>query len=597
MKPRIPVTLVQIDMDFCNLSYGVSPCSAQIGVTGSQKCFNTNASCQDGANYDKGILTLTFSTGESDRYFPINNFLPFIKSNNGKASVTTTAAEINPAGSDGNKSPLGRRESVTITFTDAPYNDNLVDKYVDERSYDPSKKGSFWAKFLARNPYYNARGLRILEGFVGQPINEFLVRHYIIDTITPPNAKGEVQVKASDIIRKIDLDKAEYPFVVDCTIAEEVTTSQDFVVAFGSKSDFEITDDIVSYGYIRVNDEIINYSGVTEDLALGTITFTGCVRGTYGTEISEHSVDDDVFRCARMQGKSWRIAAWLLENAGKIDQTYIPVFDWDAACEPWISEFDFDTLLIEPVTVNELVAELSLESLFYIWWDAYANVLKIKPAQPPEGAPVKLNDFEHILGDTMVETVDDKARVSQFRIYYNQRNLTEDKDKIVNYRNAQFTVDELSEGEDQFGEAKIRNIFSRWIRNQVQALILGYRYIGRYNRSVSSVSFDLDYKDNDISVGDTVDVSTRRIVDFNGDVSERRYEVVSKKQNEQGHIVSIKAQIFSYGGFTGVRYIYFSPDDYPENYTDATEQQKQRGFWFADDNGKMPDGTDGFRYF
>lgn len=597
MQTRIPVTLVQIDMDFCNLTYGNAPCSAAVGVTGSQKCFNTNASCQDRANYDRGTLTLTFSTGESDRYFPVNNFLPFIKSKGGKAEVTTTSAEINPAGSDENKSPLGKRESVSINFIDAPYNDNLVDKYVDERSYNPSKSGSFWSKFLARNPFYNARGLRILEGFVGQSINDFLVRHYIIDTITPPNADGGVTVKASDIIRKIDLDKAEYPFIVECTIAQDVTTSQDFVVAFGKKSDFEITDSIVSYGYIRLNDEVISYSDITEDTAQGTITFTGCVRGTYGTEISEHGIDDDVFRCARMQGKSWQIAAWLLVNAGKIDSAFVPVSDWDSACDQWISEYEFDTLLIEPVPVNELVSELCLDSMFYIWWDAYANVLKIKPSQPPESTPIKLNDFEHILGDTLVETVDDKARVSQFRIYYNQRNVTEDREKIVSYRNAQWTVDEISESTNQFGEAKIRDIYSRWIRNKNQSITLGYRYIGRFNRQVSTLSFDVDYKDKDIQVGDIIDVKTRRIVDFNGEPQERRYEVVSKKQKEQGHIVSIKAQIFSYGGVVGLRYIRISPDDYPQNYQDATQEQKDSGFWICDDNGKMPDGTDGYRIF
>jgi N-acetylneuraminic acid mutarotase len=40
------LTYVEIDVDFCSRSYGVGPCNAEIGVTGTAKCFNTLSTCQ-----------------------------------------------------------------------------------------------------------------------------------------------------------------------------------------------------------------------------------------------------------------------------------------------------------------------------------------------------------------------------------------------------------------------------------------------------------------------------------------------------------------------------------------------------------------------
>ena len=58
---RIPVVFVELDMDYCTRIYGTSPCTAAVGVTGAAKCYNTYATCQDTANYNKGVKTYTVS--------------------------------------------------------------------------------------------------------------------------------------------------------------------------------------------------------------------------------------------------------------------------------------------------------------------------------------------------------------------------------------------------------------------------------------------------------------------------------------------------------------------------------------------------------
>ena len=51
---RIPVVFVELDMDICTHVYGTSPRTAAIGTTGTAKCYNTYATCQDKPHYTKG---------------------------------------------------------------------------------------------------------------------------------------------------------------------------------------------------------------------------------------------------------------------------------------------------------------------------------------------------------------------------------------------------------------------------------------------------------------------------------------------------------------------------------------------------------------
>src|SRR5690625_2721726 len=57
---REPITFVEIEQDFCNLTYGVAPCMAGIGVTGNTQCYNTLRTCQDTDNFSRGTKNLWF---------------------------------------------------------------------------------------------------------------------------------------------------------------------------------------------------------------------------------------------------------------------------------------------------------------------------------------------------------------------------------------------------------------------------------------------------------------------------------------------------------------------------------------------------------
>src|SRR5690606_33766752 len=123
----------------------------------------------------------------------------------------TAPTEINPGGGGRDSGAMGKRARVTVTFDDAPHSDIGVDPYVSEREYVAMERGTFWSKWLARNPYYNGRVLRVREGYVGQPLAEMVTRTYIIDKIDGPDPKGRVKVTALDILALADNDKAQAP--------------------------------------------------------------------------------------------------------------------------------------------------------------------------------------------------------------------------------------------------------------------------------------------------------------------------------------------------------------------------------------------------
>ena len=62
---REVIEIVEIDLDYCSLTYGVGPCTAALGVTGEHKCFNGYATCQAKAAFDKITKTLRYGTNVS----------------------------------------------------------------------------------------------------------------------------------------------------------------------------------------------------------------------------------------------------------------------------------------------------------------------------------------------------------------------------------------------------------------------------------------------------------------------------------------------------------------------------------------------------
>jgi hypothetical protein len=576
---RQPVTIVEIDQDFCSLVYGTSPCTAELGVTGAKKCFNTIKTCQDRANYDKTTLTLRFCK-------PAVNIPASWQAIPSVASVSTSPTKLNIGGISDSSGPLGTRATITIKLTDHPYSDAKTDKYVDDRNYNPEKRGTFWTKFLARSPFYQNRPLRVREGYIDQDPGDMVTRHYIIDAIDGPDSSGSVTIRGIDILRLVDDRRTKAPRLTPGELTLAINDSvTSFDVENAELSDYPAT------GTLRIDDEVMTYTGRTIDD--GTITFTGVTRGTDSTVAAEHDIESSVQLCYRVTNEAaYTVALDLIQDfAGQVYDV-VDVTEWNNEGAFWLPQFLVSALITEPTGINTLISELCQQAQFYIWWDEREQKVKLRANRPPTETPTLINEQKNILAGSQQIKVAPEERVSQVWVYYQLRTPVSDLNKEISYNRVRIRRDAEAESAEEFGDVKIRRIFSRWIKSDAVALNLATRILNKYRDNPRYLTVSLDAKDRDIWTADIVDVESRLITDDTGSIGARRFEVISAEEVKPGEIVKYVLQ--SADVLTG-RFGFWTADDAPD-YDTATEEQKLTLAFWANDSGLMPDGESGYEW-
>ena len=489
-------------------------CTAVVGAQG--KCYNTRETCQDAPNYQRGLKTYRFIEQQS-------NLPPDVDAIPSLVSVSAAPTKITPG------KGLGHRASVTCTFDDHPHHDRGVDPYFSERTFDPMEQGTFWSKFLARNPHYNARTLRVLSGYIVTPWDwgAFDRREYVIDRIDGPDRSGRVKLVAKDILKLADDKRAKCPVATSgeltASLAAGVTTS--FTVTTGTGSEYAAS------GYVRIGDEIIQYASRSGD------TFSTLTRGTWGTADASHGSGDSVQMCQAWSSVNVRtVIDNLLVNFAGISATYINAADWDAEETAWLSTYSLTAIISDPTGVNKLLGELMEQCQLMLWWDDRAQQIRLKAIAPPLGnLPTTINDDEHLLADSLNVKESANDRVTQVWIYYAPKDYTDDK--TGNYQRLYISADLDAESADQFGDKRIEVIKSRWfnITNSAAASQTAGRIFAARKRSPKIVTFALDAKDLvNYSVGDIIDIATDAIVDFNGAPKTVRGVLTDQNEKKQG---------------------------------------------------------------
>ena len=345
--------VIEMDLDSCNLVYGSSPCTAAVGVTGDQKCFNTASTCQDRANYDRGTKTYRYCTKRS----PMPSGLDAIPSL--KAAPSIDGAKIDPAGG------LGVRGGITMNFIDHPSNDVGIDPYVNERPYIPYETGTYWGKKRARNPYYNNRAIRAFSGYlvdgVYDPVN-FQQRSYVTENMTANRGNGLVTGK--DVLKLADSDRAQYPPKTNGSLTidiDSVATSITLTPAGIGNTEYDAS------GWIRIADEVMSFTRVSDTLTI--------VRGQYTTIANEHSAGDNVQQCKYLNDTVANIDYELLTVGASVDPVFIDLAAWQNESDdnyPYLLE----TLLTEPIGVQTLLKELGDNAPHFLYFDERTQLNK-----------------------------------------------------------------------------------------------------------------------------------------------------------------------------------------------------------------------------
>ena len=579
MATRAPIQIVQIDQDFCLESYGVSPCTAS-GAAG-EECYNTLNTCQDTENFNKGTLTLSF--GKQTDALPKDEYIiPSL------VSVSASPTIINAGGGSSTSSPLGVRSTVSVTFLDHPHTDRLVDPYRTTRDYIATDRGTFWSKWIARNKYFTNRIMRVLDGYEGQALSEMQSRTYIIDSISGPNSNGSVTVKGKDILRLADDDKAVAPAASTGELIVDIDETQTTIRVTGA-----LASAYPAPGYVRIGDEIISYSGVST-ISDTEINLTGCARAVRGSEGSTAEAEDRVQWCLEYDDeKVADIAYDLLTTYGNVPTAYIDKTAWDDEGDIWLAQFNLSTLITEPTGVTTLLAEISEQTLFYIWWDERAQLINFKAIRPADDdEATKVNDRNNVIAGTTAMTIKSDERISQVWLYWGVIDYSQDTEEEKNYRYIKVTANLEEESADRRGEQVIKKIYSRWLQSNAQTINVAARLLDQFIDDQEYMTVSLDAKDRALWTGDIVDLTHYNIVDFSGAPEERRWQVISADEIESGHIMQYKLQRYAY--IIGTVYGRWMADDAPD-YVDADDDEKKVGAWWSDEDGLI-DGETGYNW-
>lgn len=588
---REPKTVVEIVQPRCVNRYGSAPCTA----SGGPNCYNTYSTCQDRANYDgTGSISWRFVNDTAkniafgdftDADNPKTNGIPCL------SSVSTAANKINPGANRDAESPFGVTGKLTVGFRDIPFDDHVGDHYVSSRTGFVAGeaypvRGGFWRLFNARNDYLIGMTANVYDGYEGQALSAMRKRSYLVENIDGPGGDGSVSMTAVDPLKKLNDDKAQYPPASDLELAGNVLAADTSIQVYGAEADLTLALGSDGLTHIKIGSELITFSGYTDDTG-GFYTLTGLTRGALGTAADDHSDGDAVQRVARFdRAAPWDILEEIMTNGTEIPSAYIPSADWLAECSTYIPTSVFSRTIIEPQSRRTLCGEICQQAMLYVWWSEYDQEVKLLTIRPPSAAVQNLTDDNGILDGVAVKA-DHEQRLSRIVVYYGLDDPFADDDD-PRWRKYT-TIDTDTEGAGV--SPVVKTIRARWVQSRSIASQIAVKLLLRYKETPRFVTLRVDAKDRTLGVGALADVFTRYFVDSEGNLDTKRWQIVSAKEIEAGHMYVLDLQTYTYIGRFGYYMAAGSPD-----YSAATEAEREAGGWYSNAAGTMPGGDEGYQY-
>lgn len=578
---RRPLEIVEIVQPKCSRVFGVSPCLA----TGTE-CYNTDATCTFRSALDlTDELSLKFVAPQANTWIDVVDAyqpalaIPALK------GYRTAPTVLNVASGSRNKTPLGYRAVATIQIADFPWNDLDTDPYRLTRGYDPATRGSFWTKWLARNPFHVGYTLRIYEGVEGDALADMIKREYVIEKID--HGRDGVSITAKDILRKITDTNITAPTLSPGGLSLDLAADEaTFTVVGGLLADYPAT------GWVRIGDEIIAYTSRALDGA--DVVFTGLTRAQLGSDASSHSQFDGVQRVLAYEAAPFQDIIYdLLTVWGGIDAAFITKADWDNEFAFFRATFTFTGYITKPEKVDELIGELCLQSVSNIWWDERLQKIILK-AQTPDFEPALITEDANIVAGSLAFKEKPEERVSQVWVYYGLRNWADSATDKTKY--AQSAVYINVDKQIQYGgEVAVRELTCRWIKTGALANNLAATYLNRFKDVRREVSFDLAAQDAETFwTGDSTDIEHFLDVDFSGSHRLGNWLITSAEAVIPNGRYRFTAEDNDTAGFLW-RWV----DDalYPATWAEASaEQRAVVGYWLDDDGNDAGGNPAPFRW-
>ena len=563
--------VVRMDLDFCQETFGVAPCTA----TGTP-CYQTIDSCTDETNFNKGAVRHWFTRHNG----------PLLLN-----SVTTHRAiqKINPKlGAIDPQSGLGGRDTVDIDL------DDFMGLDINE---DPSRltrgvtiQNTFARKLIARNRHHKGRPVYIYKvaishGIVGAVLETY---EYRIERILL-TAKGW-RIEAKDLASPIG----------DTKTPKETTHSLDGDINTSVTSLSLQTGEGASYSAgstIRIDDEIMDISAVVSD----TLTVS---RGDWGSDADEHDDETRAQKC-HTETDAEIGAAWgrLLtsEDAANIDSGSVDVAAATTESNLLYKDQPVTFCLSEPDNSDDVDKQYVAGLNAYMYSSAQEGKIKFKLSRPsvPSDTIDSFTDAAHVLENMPPPIPIESRRYTRVIVYYGVVNwakkiTTFDKDK-PNFRRAVAYIKSDEEGVNRYNESKTLRVFA-WMlpaTGGTTAQSIASRLLNRYTKAPIQQTWTVLASDaENAHQGDTCKLSVPETCDFDGVAENLEYLVLSRKEATDGTPwVILKAETTRWDNKYGM----YAPDDVLTNPA-YTDEQKAAWANYADATGKLGDGSEGYRY-
>lgn len=585
-----PWQWVEFEVERCGLTYGLSPCAAQL-LSGlhEHKCFNSWATCQDPDNFDGDEFWIRFC--EPLERLPMN--FPFVTDGLRFFLPFLTRVSHDPVRLDPGKS-LGVRAALTFALQDAPHHDVGLDKYVDDRGYDPMRQGLMLAKLRARFPHFIGRRCRWYQGYLTDDpkLDDFEMREFILETFAGPNSRGQFTVSARDPLKLTSEDRAQAPRRSTGVLAFDVAET-------GDPGDVQIsTTDTTQYpaggGYVFINGEgfayasaaetdteIVTLSGVTRDLPTG-----------YLTDQKSHSAGDRVQLGLYLEGRFVDILRELLiDYAPNFRPEWIPFPEWEEDHDTWLGTSSLRRLIAEPEGVDKIIDEMIEQTMTWgVWWDEHARVVRYRSLHPADIGDVipELNDDQHLLADSVSVEAEPKRHINEIQILYGQIDPTGRRDERENYARGFVLVDADSQSAVEEGQRRVLQVFSRWHppANDRAVQQWARRVINTMATVPIRVDFSLTKRDAEsFGIAQFTDLTTQYLVDALGLPRTVRLQIMRATINGD------EVEYQSREDFFKTRFARWAPELSGITYDNASDEQRERYLFWADADGLYSDGS------
>jgi hypothetical protein len=498
------------------------------------------------------------------------------------SSVKAASSKINVNASDKDYDPLGRRATLDFSVKDFVSSDIGQDPYVADRVTDPRTLSTFWRKWLRRQKFGRVgagvfihrvgAGVFIHDGYAGEAFANYRTRGYILNRAN--YGENDVSFYARDVLSRVEFNKVQVPAVSTGQLAADITAVATSLTITG-----DVTGEYPATGTLRVNDELMTYTGRTFST---DTTFTGLTRGTDGSTADAHEETDAAQICQRYTGATvTEILTDLLIIKGGIPAQQVDLAGIASEDAEYLTAY----------VLNALISRLSAECSFYVWWDDRTQKVKMKAARSLSVADVEaaFTDEANIIANSMKIMEKPNQRVNFVNLFFNPRDKAGDLDKPSNYANVLQVLNSTTSQPTQYGGSlQLREIFSTFLSTNAQANQTAGRLSVRYADVPAFADFMVDAKDRATWVGDYITISHPMLVTPRGTRDVRRWIVVEAEEAVPGHVMRYMCADVTLDGS-----IYTITENGIGDYT-AELFFEGNGF-ITDNSGLNSDGTDGAR--